>query len=127
MSTPERGRRATDLFDERLIRLKCFIDNKAPRQITAGSARLLLRAHDGGPVGHILAEIRELVKWAWSWYVQIPTMHTLCRLNIYHMEQGPGGFGCPFCGKGENPEAPPACEIFASVLGDCEEASRVDL
>lgn len=116
MSTPERGRRRTDLFDERLARLHRLIHLNAPRNIIAIECELVVRAHFGGRAKFLFYVVLDALRHCWQWYAQIPFMRALCCANIYHMEQGPGEFGCPFCGKGENPEAPPSCEVSAHLL-----------
>lgn len=119
MSTPERGRRATDLFDERSARLRRLLELNAPRVIVAGECELVMRGYYGGRLqvlGHLMAE---LARHCWFWYISTPVLRGLCRLNIYHMEQGPhgDGYGCPFCGKGADP----------ARLAEIEEACHVDL
>lgn len=99
MSTPERGRRATDLFDERQARLTKLLAHNAPRIVIAGECELILRAHYGTRLGvarHVLAE---LIRHSLRWYVQIPVMRWLCRTNLWHRRQDEYGYGCPFCDR----------------------------
>jgi len=105
MSTPERGRRRTDLFDERLARLRELIRLNAPRIIIADECRLVVRAHHGNsPVRVIGHDTRELVVHLWHWYALIPVCTFLCRHDIYHYgENDPDCPGCWVCGKGEPP------------------------
>lgn len=106
MSTPEQGRRSTDRFDRRVTRFRRLVDLNAPRVIIAEEARRVVRASSqnrDSQLRVVLSELRELVYEIWLG-VQIPACRTLHRLGIWHMDQGHGGFGCPFCGKGEDPE-----------------------
>lgn len=120
MSTPERGRRATDLFDERLARLDRLIEIQAPRSVIAEECSLVLQAHEGGPLaGHwglVRRSIKSMIRFVWIWYVETFTLKALCRLNIYHQIDDTDGCGCPFCGKGGDP----------AMLAEIKEACDVD-
>lgn len=89
-----------ELYEKRLGRLAFFLKAGAPPHIVAGSLRICSQAYYGGAIPHIRAEIRDLIRHAWSCYVAMPFWRKLCKWNLYHLEQGPGGFGCPFCDRG---------------------------
>lgn len=104
MSTPERGRRATDLFDERQARLTKLLARNAPRIVIAGECELILRAHHGSRfrvVSHLAAG---LARHCWERYVQIPAMRWLCRTNLWHQRQDEYGYGCSFCDRNTRPD-----------------------
>jgi hypothetical protein len=100
VSTPERGRRRTDLFDERVRRLRWMLDH-GTRYTIAESARLVyLSHHNNSPIRLIRAEIARYVAHLWHMYPSHWFWLGLCRLNVWHWGQR-AGVPCPFCDKEE--------------------------
>lgn len=94
-----------ELFAERKARLVKLLGLNAPLVMIADECLLVAQAYRGGKwalARHVtMLALLEFWRFRIAGPVMIPIYRFLCRRDIWHMEQGPNGFGCPFCGKGE--------------------------